>query len=391
MHILTADYIFLNRELKKSKYITISEAGEIRDIGDISQLPTTDRRHYSGLLCPGFVNAHCHLELSHLKSRVDTGTGLIPFLKKVVTLRDIPQEEIKAAIIAADTEMQANGIVAVGDISNVADTSTTKAQSPIKYYTFVEMFDFMQDSMTEATFQKAEDVYAQFAIQGKDNKSLVPHAPYTVSRGLMRRISEFNAGQGTVSIHNQETPHENALFRGESSDFHALFSQFGFTYPDSIVTGKSSLQYFTENYPHRQRTVLVHNTMSTQEDVNHALTWNPATYWVSCPNANLYIENRLPNYQMLIENDAKVCLGTDSLSSNWQLSIWEEVKTLLRYQSSIPLSTALTWATSNGAVALGFEQELGSFEVGKKPGIVWIDCGENMENLGSSRAEAVRV
>ena len=69
---------------------------------------------FAGVICPGFVNAHCHLELSHLLGAIDTGTGLIDFIKGVVTLREFPEEIIKEAIITADQQMIDNGIVAVG-------------------------------------------------------------------------------------------------------------------------------------------------------------------------------------------------------------------------------------------------------------------------------------
>jgi cytosine/adenosine deaminase-related metal-dependent hydrolase len=100
-------------------------------------------------------------------------------------------------------------------------------------------------------------------------------------------------------------------------------------------------------------------------------------FWATCPNANLYIENRLPEYRRFTEARAQVCIGTDSLTSNWQLNILEEMKTILRYQSYLDFETVLQWATINGAKALGFDNELGSIEAGKTPGLVWI---QNMEN-----------
>jgi aminodeoxyfutalosine deaminase len=83
----------------------------------------------------------------------------------------------------------------------------------------------------------------------------------------------------------------------------------------------------------------------------------------------LYIENRLPNYQIFLDNNAQMTIGTDSLTSNWSLSVLDELKAIARYQSYVPTETLLQWATLNGAKALGFEGDLGSFEIGKTPGI----------------------
>jgi aminodeoxyfutalosine deaminase len=128
----------------------------------------------------------------------------------------------------------------------------------------------------------------------------------------------------------------------------------------------------------------VHNTLSTRDDVRAAQNQLGQSFWVSCPNANLYIENRLPNYQVFLDTDATVCIGTDSLTSNWQLSIWEEMKAIARYQSYVPFQTMLRWATLNGARALGFEQEIGSIEPGKTPGLVLLEAQTDIEKLNHS-------
>jgi cytosine/adenosine deaminase-related metal-dependent hydrolase len=123
----------------------------------------------------------------------------------------------------------------------------------------------------------------------------------------------------------------------------------------------------------QQRTLFVHNTMSNQEDVAAAHNWSDNVYWATCPNANLYIENRLPDYGLFLEGGARMTIGTDSLSSNWQLSIWEEIKTIKKYNDYISLAELLKWATINGAMALGFDGELGSFAKGKRPGVVHVN------------------
>jgi cytosine/adenosine deaminase-related metal-dependent hydrolase len=104
--------------------------------------------------------------------------------------------------------------------------------------------------------------------------------------------------------------------------------------------------------------------------VEAAHAWSPHVFWATCPNANLYIENRLPDYRVFLDTGARVSIGTDSLTSNWQLSILEEMKTIARYQSYVPFDTLLRWATLNGAEALGFDDTLGSLDPGKTPGLL---------------------
>mgnify|MGYP005842645855 FL=1 len=332
-----------------------------------------------GVIVPGFVNTHCHLELSHMKGKADTGTGLLPFLKTVVNFRDIPMEEILDAIERADREMYETGIVAVGDISNKSDTAAQKDSSKIRYYTFVEMFDFLQDSWTEKNFNDYRAVYESQSTAHGNRKSVVPHAPYTVTEGLFRRIRELNDDGATVSIHNQETPHEDAFFVNKTGDFLEFYKTFGFPIEHFQPTGSTSIHYALAHLNPRNRNLFVHNTMTTPADIQAAQAWSDRVYWATCANANLYIENRLPLYQHFIENNARLTIGTDSLTSNWQLSVLEEMKTIARYQSYVPFETLLRWATLNGAEALGFEADFGSIEVGKTPGLNLLNLDADLQ------------
>lgn len=324
---------------------------------------------YDGDIIPGLINTHCHLELSHLIGAAPTGTGLLPFLNAVVSLRDFPEEDILEAIRKGDQQMQDDGIVAVGDICNKLDTASTKAESPIHYYSFVEMFDFMQDALTEHTFQQYKAVFDGQADGDGNKKSCVPHAPYTVSPGLFQLLKETTHPDQTISIHNQETPHEDQLFIEKTGGFLDFYKGFNFSLEDFQPTGKHSIYYAMEYMNPKCKTIMVHNTMTTKEDIEAAHQWNKQVYWATCPNANLYIENRMPQYKKFLETNAKVTIGTDSLTSNWRLSILDEMKTILKYQSYLNFETVLKWATLNGAKALGFDNILGSIEIGKAPGI----------------------
>jgi aminodeoxyfutalosine deaminase len=346
--------------------------GKILSIDNSSDHDVASVRCVSGMITPGFINTHCHLELSHMKDVAPTGTGLLPFLHTVVSKRDIPQEQIDQAIIDADLEMYNNGIVACGDISNKSDTAAVKSKSRISYYTFVEMFDFLQPSMTAATIDQYRLVMKAQSDHGHNRKSYVPHAPYTVSSGLFDFINRHNAAGTTISIHNQEVAHENELFLTGTGGFKDFFTGFGMSMDDWKPINKTSIHYTIAHLAPHFRTLLVHNTMSTRQDVELAYAWNKDIYWATCPNANLYIENRLPDYKVFLDTGAQVTIGTDSLTSNWQLSIWEEIRTILRYQSYLTLETVLTWATINGARALQYDDRLGSIEIGKQPGLIHI-------------------
>jgi cytosine/adenosine deaminase-related metal-dependent hydrolase len=381
MRKITADHIFpVSSPPIEKGVVIIDDKGKILKIDQRENHDPATLEVHKGAIVPGFINTHCHLELSHMKGMAPTGTGLIPFISTVVKFRDIPQEKIDAAIEKADQEMYDEGIVAVGDISNKSDTAAVKKKSKIKYYTFVEMFNFLNDDLAQQTFDGYLEVYKKQASGNGNKKSIVPHAPYTVSPKLFELINEANGGQQlTISIHNQETPHEDLFFTKKKGALVDFYGGFGIPIGHFKKTGKHSIYYAMEYMDPNHRTLFVHNTLTQPADIQAAHAWGKNVYWATCANANLYIENRLPDYQRFIDNQAKMTIGTDSLTSNWQLSVLEEMKTIARYQSYVNFETLLRWATLNGAEALGYEKQLGSLEKGKTPGLNLLNLKKGWE------------
>jgi len=389
MRYISAEKVFIDEKFQDHKVVVVDEDGLVVDVlNEFSS--STKVESYPGLLVPGFVNAHCHLELSHMIGKIATGTGLIHFISDVVKHREVDADLVQEAVNTADSYMYDNGIVAVGDISNKVATLACKRRSKIKYYTFVEMFDFLQDHLTETTIAQYKEVYDQFTAFAELDVSLVPHAPYTVSKGLLSYVDKHNQKGKTISIHNQETPAENQMFLEGNGHFYDFYKNFGFSLNEFKPTGRSSIHYIIENLSAHHKPLFVHNTLTTKKDIEAAQAKYRYVYWTTCANANLYIENALPDYQIFLDTNAKLTIGTDSLTSNWQLSILEEIKTIKKYNSFIPLETLFVWATKNGAEALSYD-ELGSIEKGKKPGLVHIDAVVSNGEINISMASAKRI
>jgi aminodeoxyfutalosine deaminase len=377
---ITADRIYTMTTAApiEKKVIITNETGQILAIDPLEAHDAASVRAYKGTITPGFVNTHCHLELSHMKGLVHTGVSLIPFITGVVTKRGATHERIQDAIQKAEREMIENGIVAVGDISNTIDTFAQKAKGNLRYYTFVEMFDFLQNHEADKIFSQYETVFNALHPAPNSRKSVVPHAPYSVSEKLFKKIYDKNHRPNTtVSIHNQETPPENELFLSGKGDFYSFYKRFGISLDTFQPTGQTAIHYALKNLNPAHRNLLVHNTLTTADDLAAAHAWSENVFFATCANANLYIENRLPRYQCFIDAKARMTIGTDSLTSNWQLSVLEEMKTIQKFQSYITTDTLMSWATLNGAKALGFEDTLGSIEVGKTPGLNLLNLDEN--------------
>ena len=348
--------------------VVTTKDGTIVDITSASDAGE-DIQELDGLLCPGFINAHCHLELSHLKDAIPTETGLSEFVKQIVPKRAAAQEVIEAAIEAAENEMYNNGIVAVGDICNTADTISAKTKGKLAYYNFVEIYGL--DPLL-ATQKMNEGLLLQAQYEAANLKAVViPHASYSVPAALLQLLAKKYESH-TVSIHNQETKAENDFFENKIGAFVDMYARVGVDLDFFTPTKTTSLQSVLPYLKDAVKTIWVHNSFTSESDIKAVQATNTDAYWCLCPSANQYIENTMPPVQLLREQHANIVIGTDSYASNWSLNMLDELKRIHSHNSQIPLAEMLTWITSNGAHALQMQDKLGSIEIGKKPGLVLI-------------------
>ncbi|MGK2864232.1 MAG: amidohydrolase family protein [Chitinophagaceae bacterium] len=380
----SADQLFDGYRFWDDQFVLITSGdGVVMDI--VNKIDAGDNViFFQGILSPGFINCHCHLELSHMKKKINEKTGLIQFISSVISNRDFPENEMLKAIENAEKEMTENGIVAIGDICNTTLTILQKSKSGIIYHNFIEAAGF-EPQHAEMRLNKAKEIFYSFdniysssdrGIRTGKN-SIVPHAPYSVSSELWEKISHF-PGNNLLTFHNQEAEAENELFLKKKGEFLQFYKEFNIDSSHFNYSGKTSLQTYLQKFSPGQQVILVHNVHSSDEDISFGMYSPdmPELYWCLCPNANLYLDDQLPNIASLIRENCSIVLGTDSLASNHQLSIVAEMRTIRENFRDIKTEQLLKWATINGARALKMDHLLGSFEKGKKPGIVW--CDENL-------------
>jgi cytosine/adenosine deaminase-related metal-dependent hydrolase len=386
-----ADHLFTGYEILPGNNVLITdEEGTILNI--INDKDASDNIEiFNGILTPGFVNCHCHLELSHMKGVVPPKTGLVAFLQQVMTRRTGSEEIKSAAMQKAEQELYNSGTVAVGDICNTTDSITIKEKSEIYWHNFIEVSGFV-DAAAEKRFSDAKNILGKFQIpNSKFQNSLSPHAPYSVSKTLFELLNNETSKQ-LITIHNQESAAEDELYKNKTGDFLNLYKNFGIDISSFEPTGKSSLQSWFPYFTNNQTIILVHNTFMSQEDINFInLNTQHSTlniFFCVCANANKYIEQKMPPIELLRNNNCNIVVGTDSYSSNWQLNILEEIKTIQQEtDNTIPLQEVLQWATINGAKALQLQENFGSFEKGKQPGVILIDALNNLNLTNNSSAK----
>ncbi|MEM6348666.1 MAG: amidohydrolase family protein [Bacteroidota bacterium] len=363
MQKISADYIYSPEGWLEDHLLEIDEQGVVQALRPISKGENFDRLR--GTLSPGFVNAHCHLELSMLQGSIPTGTGMVGFIGQVVKQRQAFSEGAqKDAAQNALLEMQRQGIVALGDICNSTLTAEIKRAHPhFLTYNFVERFGLKPEDV-EKIIKSGKSIAADFVPSAA---SLSPHAPYSMSSELLKAL--YQTRPERMSIHLLESQEERALFDEGMGSFLDFFAAIKAPKPANAGT-KGAIHHILQDHPTDIPTLLVHNTEIKKEELNYMMDGLQEPWLCLCPLSNLYIHERLPDIEMFLPFAQRICLGTDSLASNHKLDIWAELLCLKKHFPSLSWHQLLTWATFNGAKALGFEDQIGSFEPGKKPGVV---------------------
>ncbi|MBL4677889.1 MAG: amidohydrolase family protein [Mucilaginibacter sp.] len=368
MKSFKADYVFpVCADPIKNGIVTVDDYGKVISVTEENAQPAGAAvETLNGIIVPGFINTHCHTELSHLKNKIEPGTGLISFIKEIMTLRASDPAAIEAASQAADQEMYDNGIVAVGDISNTPGTVAMKAGSKLHYHTFIEILGFVPDR-AEEVFNAALATAEEFKPQPV---SVTAHAPYTVSKELFKLIKRYSdTNDNLLSIHNQECEDENKFYRYKLGGFIDLYKHLNINIDFFKPQARNSLQSVIPLLTNKQKILMVHNTCTNLKDIYFIKRFDRNINWCFCPNANLYIEKRLPKVELFVNQDLNITLGTDSLASNTKLCILSEMRTLQQHFPSLSLETLLQWGTINGAEFLGVDDTKGTIEIGKTPGL----------------------
>jgi len=367
MRFITASQIFDGKQfLQKDTAIVVDEKNSFVETVSYASVDAGKLEKYDGIITPGFVNAHCHLELSHLYNLISQKTGFVGFAMELMSKRfSFSQEMIGEAMLIAEAQMWDNGIVAVGDISNTADSFPYKDQSEMIYHTFVELIA-LNPGLAEKVMMGGKEL--QMKIKNHSS-SLAPHAPYSVSLELMREIAKAGKENLPLSIHNQESKAEKEFFETGTGRVLELYAHLNIDISYYKPSGKTSLQTYLPSLSSDRNLILVHNTFSNKADIEFARQLNKKLFWCLCPNANLYIENALPDVNLLRAQNCKIVMGTDSLASNHSLSVIDELNVLMREFDLMDTEEVLTWATSNGAEALEIQGRVGRFIKGKNAGL----------------------
>jgi aminodeoxyfutalosine deaminase len=385
MKHFSAQYVITNSSpLLKRPVITTGDDGTVISIEDTSG--ELKERHsvefHNGIIIPGFVNCHCHLELSHMKGSVEQGKGLGGFLEQLTGTRFTNDNKIINSACSADKDMYNEGISLCADICNTSETFSLKQESNIRYINLLEVFGIDPEKAS----RRFEEIMRVSRNAAEKNVPfyIVPHSVYSMSLTLLRLLKKISEQNRVTSIHFMETNGEREFLENHSGPLAILYKHSGLT-PARLETVKTHADAVLNEVTQTGKLILVHNTFADRETIK-AVKERKNLYWCLCPNSNVYIEKAIPPVKLLMEEECEIVIGTDSLASNTKLSILDELKTLQLHFPALSIEDLVSWATINGARALCEEDRFGKIEPGKKPGLLLLQNVDllNMKLLSDS-------
>jgi len=369
MRRFSANYIFTNTgQPIRNGVVGIDDSGVVTEIIDhsdgVKEYAHTEFRN--GIIVPGFVNAHCHTELSHLNGLVQPHTGLAGFVSQIRDQRLLGKNASEDIITKAISNLQAQGIVAVADICNTSHSFSAKRTGNLKFASLIEVLG-LDDEMAMLIYEQAKQLANFSTTQLGQAAFITPHSVYALSAKLWELVAGDFTSNSLLSVHFAESLDEAKFTNLRQGEIYKNYKRWGLQ-PNSAPKG-NPVEILKRYLPSDVALLLIHNTFISQQEVEAVLAYFSNVCFVLCPSSNLFIEQAMPNVPMLNSLGCSIALGTDSLASSATLSIFEQMQLILSHFPQITFAEALKWGTLNGAEMLGLGSQLGTIEIGKSPGL----------------------
>jgi len=333
------------------------------------------------VVLPGLVNAHTHLELSHLRGRIPPGATFVSWIRAVMAERSAAKgpetAEILAGVETGIAEALGCGTAAVGDISNTLVTAAPLRRSRLDGMVFNEIIGF-NPSDAAIVVDRARHAVRALNDQRPARASLAAHAPYSVSPAVMRAIAGAVSADAlaSCSVHLSESEEEVEFIRSGTGPWRQLLEDLGVWNPAWMAPAVSPVAYLDQLGFLTSRALAVHGVHVSDEDLAR-LAARGVTL-VTCPRSNEYTGAGTPPIARFYAAGVRVGVGTDSLASTPDLNVFAELAAMRRLAPSVPAAALLDSATRQGARALGLDADYGSIAPGRSARLISVALPSRM-------------
>jgi aminodeoxyfutalosine deaminase len=352
----------------------VVEGGRIAAVGPAQEVLTG----FSGLVCghgdgvilPGLVNCHVHLEFSALAGKVPPQARWEDWLETALAAQGaLSPAEVGGGIERGLEELWQSGAILVGEVTNTGASWPFLTAGPLAYHLFYECLGF--DLVSAFDLPDKFPWFGRPEVAAAAWVSAAAHAPYSVSAALFRAVAAWNAARsGVQTVHLAESQGEMDFLARGNGFFEDLLKRRGRWVPDFQPPGAGAAAYLDGLGFLGPRSLAVHGTQLSAADC--ALLAGTGTWLVLCPRANRFTGAGAPPVPDLLMAGVNLCLGTDSLAGNWDLNLFGEMAWLHENFPACPGDLWLRLGTLNGALALGRDREFGSLTPGKQAALGFI-------------------
>ncbi|HET9264773.1 MAG TPA: amidohydrolase family protein [Vicinamibacterales bacterium] len=370
------------------------DRGRIRAVGgpedpvpQTPQLPVTKGRGTKGpaardlretvAILPGLVNAHTHLELSWMRGKVAPAGALPVWASRLIALRRTVPSESMEPIPEAVRELRAAGTSLIGEVTNTLEAWDALAGSDLSAVVFRELLGFNAadpDNLVRIAHAELDALTPLPRIR----TAVVPHAPYSVSPALLRAIAGA-AGDGPLSVHLGESREELEFLQVGTGAWRLLLEALG-VWTDAWRAPRCwPVEYLDRFGLVDKRLLAVHCVQLSDAELSR-LAEAGATV-VTCPRSNRWTGAGTPPVERFYASGARVAIGTDSLASVEDLSLFAELAVVRSLAPAVRAARILRSATLDGAEALGFAGELGSIQPGKRAALIAVRIPPDVEDV----------
>ncbi len=338
----------------------------------------------STAILPGLVNAHTHLELSYLARCVPPAAEFTDWIRGVVALRrtqtDPRSAQIMQGISQGISQAIAAGTALVGDISNTLVTFDPIVRSGLAGVVFHELIRFNAPDPHAVVADACRQLGELPSWPGILHVSLAAHAPYSVSPGLFGQIARSAAAhEWPISVHLSESPAELEFIGRGTGAWRRFLDDVGAWDPDWCAPGTTPVQYLDSLGVLTERTIAVHGVQMSRADLE-ILRMRGVTL-VTCPRSNAHTGAGVPPIAAFYDSGVRVAVGTDSLASSPDLSVFAEMAAIRKIAPGVTARRILQSATLHGAVALGFGDHYGAAEPGKRARLLAVAIPPSVDDV----------
>lgn len=335
-------------------------------------------------ILPSLVNAHTHFELSYLKDAVPPAARFLDWIRPLMAARrgypDAADPRILAAARTAIAEARATGTGLVGDVSNTLVTMPLLREAGMPAQVFYELVGFNVTDAAARVWQ-ARAAMAEHRGSGDVRVAMAPHAPYSVSPALFAAIrAEIDGDSHHVStVHLGESAEELEFVRKGTGPWRDLLQEMGAWDEAWAPPGGSPVEYLLDLGFLDRRVLAVHGVQFTGDDLARLRALRITV--VSCPRSNAWVGVGSPPLEAFYAMGVSVAFGTDSLASVADLNVFGELAEARRIAPKVPACHLLESATLCGAQALGFGDQFGTIEAGKRASLIAVRLPDGVTDV----------